>query len=140
MLLGKDATKDFFRRLKFYVFGFLIGTFAVSIIFKGRGGCKMPGTMKRDELSGQRIEYTRHAQCRMECRKITEEEIKIVLKNGSINYAKSNAHDKPCASYAVEGYTADGQNVRIVVADCDTISRIITAIDLKSEKDSCECK
>ena len=139
MLLGKDATKDFLRRLRFYVLGFLIGTFAVSILFKGRGGCKLPGTMKRDELSSQKTEYTQHAQCRMVCRKITEEEIKMVLMNGSINYTKSNAQDKPCATYAVEGYTADGQNIRIVVADCDTVSRIVTAIDLKSEKDSCEC-
>jgi hypothetical protein len=75
----------------------------------------------------------------MKCRNISEAEIKDVLKTGKINYDKSNVRDKPCGTYAVEGKTADGQNVRIVIADCDTISKVVTAIDLSSEKVACDC-
>lgn len=134
---GKNA--DLYRRLRFYGFGFALGLLAVSIIFKGRS-CKMPGSVKLEELAHQNLELTKHGECRMKCRNITLDEIKQVLQSGKINYDKSEPRDTPCGTYAVEGNTADGQNVRIVIADCDTISRVVTAIDLRSETDSCDCK
>jgi hypothetical protein len=138
-LPSKNA--DLYRRLRFYGFGFLLGCLLVSFLFKGRG-CQMPGSAKLEELSYQHLEYTKHGECRMKCRNISEDEIKSVLKSGKINYDKSNVHDTPCGTYAVEGNTADGQKVRIVIADCDTISRVVTAIDLnhESDPDSCDCK
>lgn len=83
--------------------------------------------------------YTKHAQCRMDCRQISEGEVKQLLKEGKINYNKSDLQDKPCPSYAVEGITSDGQQVRIVVGDCKTRASIITVIDLK-EDHACDCK
>lgn len=130
---------DLYRRLRFYGFGFLLGCLAVSILFKGRG-CKMPGSAKLEELSYQKLEFTQHGECRMKCRNITEAEIRDVLKTGKVNYDKSEVRAKPCGTYAVEGKTTDGQQVRIVIADCDTISKVVTAIDLNFEKDTCECK
>jgi Domain of unknown function (DUF4258) len=129
---------DLVRRLKLYAFGFLLGILVVSVVYKGKG-CQMPASVKLEELSYQKLEYTKHGSCRMQCRGITEAEIKTVLQTGKINYDKSNVRNKPCGTYAVEGNTADGQSVRIIIADCDTISRVVTAIDLKLEHDTCEC-
>jgi len=134
---GKNS--DLFRRFRFYGFGFLLGILLVSMVYKGRG-CEMPGSRKLAELEYQKLVLTQHGECRMKCRNITEAEIKAVLRSGKINYDKSNVRDKPFGTYAVEGNTADGQNIRIVIADCDTISKVVTAIDLKMENDSCECK
>lgn len=102
----------------------------------------MPGSVKLEELAYQNLELTKHGECRMKCRSISEEEVKGVLKSGKINYDKSNVHDTPCGTYAVEGNTGDGQKVRIIIADCDTISRVVTAIDLSSENDPdiCDCR
>jgi hypothetical protein len=136
-LPSKNA--DLYRRLRFYGFGFLLGCLLVSILFKGRS-CQMPGSAKLEELSYQKLELTQHGECRMKCRNISEAEIKTLLKSGKINYDKSEVHDKPCGTYAVEGKTTDGQEVRVVIADCDTISRVVTAIDLKMENDTCKCK
>jgi hypothetical protein len=136
-LPSKNA--DLYRRLRFYGFGFLLGCLVVSILFKGKS-CQMPSSAKLDELSYQKLEFTQHGICRMTCRGITEAEIRDVLKTGKINYDKSEVHAAPCGTYAVEGNTADGQHVRIVIADCDTVSRVVTAIDLKMENDSCDCK
>ena len=130
---------ELIRRFKLYAFGVLLGILVVSFVYKGKG-CQMPGSAKMEELSYQKLEYTKHGACRMECRGITEEEIKAVLKSGKINYDKSQVRDKPCGTYAVEGTTADAQRVRIVIADCDTISKVVTAIDLKLENDTCDCK
>ena len=137
MLLNRKQS-DFFRRLRFYGFGLLMGCLLVSIITKGRA-CMLPSTLKMEELSSQYLEYTKHAHCRMDCRHISEEDIKQVLKGGSVNYGKSGVHDKPFPTYTVEGATKSGKQLRIVIADCDTISRVVTAIDLGIEKDSCNC-
>ncbi len=133
---GKNA--DLYRRLRLYGFGFLLGILVVSFIYKGRG-CQLPSSAKMEELSYQKLEFTKHGACRMECRGITEDEIKQLLKSGKINYDKSNVRDKPCGTYAIEGNTADGQHIRVVIADCDSISRVVTAIDLNLEKDTCSC-
>src|SRR6478609_1511998 len=60
------------------------------------------------------LEYTRHAKCRMECRHITQKEVEGIVRNGEINYKKSDVNDMPCPTYALEGYTGDKQHVRIV--------------------------
>ncbi len=134
---GKHS--DLIRRFKLYAFGFLLGMLAVSMLYKGKG-CQLPSSAKLEELSWQKLEYTKHGECRMKCRDITEAEIKQLLKSGKVNYDKSNVHDTPYPTYAIEGPTADGQTLRIIIADCDTISKVVTAIDLKMEHDSCDCK
>ncbi|MDQ3047478.1 MAG: DUF4258 domain-containing protein [Bacteroidota bacterium] len=139
---GKNS--DLFRRFKLYGFGLLLGILAVSVLYKGKG-CQMPGSAKLEELSYQKIEYTQHGECRMKCRNISESDIKELLKSGKINYDKSAVRDKPCGTYALEGKTAGGKNLRIILADCDTISKVVTAMNLsvgseEEVKDSCACE
>lgn len=139
MLTKQEKNSDLFRRLKFYGFGLTLGVLAVSILYKGKG-CQMPGSAKLEELSWQPLELTKHGECRMNCRNISLDEVKALLKNGKINYDKSEVRAKPFGTYAVEGNTSDGQNIRVIIADCDTISRVVTAIDLNLENENCECE
>ena len=92
-----------------------------------------------NKLQSQSLSYTEHARCRMNCRHISKNEIKDILQKGKINHAKSQPQDRPCPSYAVEGYTKDRQEVRIVFADCGLSTKVITAIDLQKEY-QCHCK
>jgi len=82
--------------------------------------------------------YTKHARCRMDCRKISDEEVRTILREGTINYRKSNPDHKPDAQYALEGHTNDGQEVRIVFAISPGKAVVVTVIDLKKEW-PCEC-
>ena len=140
---GKNS--DLYRRLRLYGFGFLLGMLIVSLVYKGKG-CQLPNSAKMEELGWQKLEYTQHASCRMECRNITETEIREVLGkgettgSGKVNYRKSDVRRKPYPAYAVEGYTVKGKNLRIIIDDEDTISKVVTVIDLKMENDSCDCK
>lgn len=84
------------------------------------------------------IEYTRHAQCRMECRKISPAEVEQIMREGKINYKKSDLQDRPCPTYALEGITRDNQRVRIVFAQCDQKSKVVTCIDLDTDWE-CHC-
>jgi len=84
------------------------------------------------------LDYTQHAKCRMKCRHITQAEVEDIMKNGNINYRKSNLQDQPCPTYALEGYTQDQQHVRIVFAQCETDTKVVTCIDLDNDFE-CDC-
>ena len=82
--------------------------------------------------------FTKHARCRMDCRHITSKEIHEILDNGEINYSKSEPNSHPDPKYAIEGYTAEQQHLRIIVAPEDSRLIIITCIELGVEWD-CHC-
>ena len=84
------------------------------------------------------LEYTAHAKCRMKCRNITQAEVEEIMKEGKINYSKSDVKDKPCPTYALEGITGDNQRVRIVFAQCDLKTKVVTSIDLNTDWE-CHC-
>lgn len=103
------------------------------------------GTVSKPPLAVEAInrhahlEYTKHAICRMGCRQVTKAEVMEILAAGEINAEKSNPTDHPCPTYALEGYSSEGQHLRVVFAPCDKENaKVITCIDL--DKDwSCNC-
>ena len=84
------------------------------------------------------LEYSKHAKCRMECRKITQAEVLQIMKEGNVNYKKSKLKDVRCPRYAVEGITSDNQRVRIVYAQCNEKTVVVTVIDLGQDW-ACDC-
>lgn len=84
------------------------------------------------------LEYSNHAKCRMQCRKISQAEVEDVMRNGKINYNKSDLQNARCPRYAVEGRTADEQRVRIVYAQCNDKTVVVTVIDLETDF-QCHC-
>ncbi len=91
------------------------------------------------DLQDSKLIYTKHAKCRMDCRTISEAEVRKILQTGKVNERKSKPNDSPCPTYAIEGDTNDGQNVRIVFADCANVTKVITTIDL-DKKYQCYCE
>ena len=81
---------------------------------------------------------TKHAKCRMECRDITEDEIKEILHDGNINYNKSDLNNERGATYAVEGYSHDHQHLRIIFAPKKDELVVVTCIDIDKEW-HCDC-
>lgn len=86
-----------------------------------------------------RLIYTKHARCRMDCRHIDESEVQEILQKGRINYRKSEPAGRPDPKYAFEGTTHDGQQVRIVFAPAKRGMVVITVIDLETDW-TCDCK
>lgn len=84
------------------------------------------------------LEYTQHARCRMDCRKISQADVKEIMQEGNINYRKSDVKDKPCPTYALEGYTDDREHLRVVFAQCATKTKVVTCINLDEEFE-CHC-
>lgn len=83
--------------------------------------------------------YTKHAKCRMECRNITEADIREVIREGRENAAKSNRGDRPCPTIALEDKMGDGRELRIIFARCDDgETKVVTCID-RSNDYECVC-
>ena len=86
-----------------------------------------------------KINYSKHARCRMACRDITETEVREGLKEGKINYKKSQLQTEDCKKrYAVEDMV-NGQRVRIIFAPCGDVVTVVTCIDLEKEWE-CSCE
>lgn len=83
--------------------------------------------------------FSKHARCRMSCRKISQEEVREIQARGRINYSKSKLEDPRGPSYAVEGYTSDGQKVRIIFAPKQKHTTVVTVIDLENEYQCPSC-
>lgn len=96
------------------------------------------GTIQNYNIDVGNLIYTKHARCRMKCRKVDESEVKEIIEKGNINLKKSNSSDKPCPTIAYEGFSHDNQHLRIVVADCEPRDKVITVIDLETDF-KCDC-
>ncbi len=84
------------------------------------------------------LEYSNHASCRMQCRNISKAEVEEMMLEGKINYNKSDLQNARCPRYAVEGVTQDDQRVRIVFAQCNDKTVVVTVIDLETDFE-CSC-
>ncbi len=110
--------------------------------FQKDGKSTSSSTQKPDQSRSsilKNIKITRHAKCRMGCRKINESEIMEVIEQGSINKRKTNPNSKPCPTTAYEHRTYhDKQKTRVIVGHCPGIHKIVTVIDLENEY-QCQC-
>jgi hypothetical protein len=97
-----------------------------------------PGN-QRITYEGKEVILTKHAKCRMDCRKISNAEVQEVINEGKENKRKSNPNDPRCPTIALEDWTEDGQLVRIIVANCDDVAKLVTVIDLKNDY-NCVCE
>jgi hypothetical protein len=88
--------------------------------------------------NAQKIIYSKHARCRMDCRHIDESEVLEILKAGKINESKIE-EDSRGKTYPLEGRTHDNQNVRIVFAPKQEDLVVVTVIDLDKEW-VCDCE
>ncbi|MFN8278363.1 MAG: DUF4258 domain-containing protein [Chitinophagales bacterium] len=86
-----------------------------------------------------RLIFTKHARCRMNCRHITEDNIREVLREGHVNYDKSEQKPGRCPTFAIEDAMADGTQLRIVFAKCAREVRVVTCIDRTHEYE-CHCE
>ena len=91
------------------------------------------------QMQQKPLEYTRHARCRMQCRKFDEFEVEAMLRDGELKPERTRkGSGERCDTHALEGRTRDGQFARIVYAACDDETRVVTAIDLDTDW-PCDC-
>lgn len=105
---------------------------------KNRGSSKNNLEIFRDPEAS--YFFTKHARCRMACRRITQKEVKEIVRKAEVNYNKSDLNDPKGPTYALEGYTSkDRQHVRIIVAPKQRHLSIVTVIDMDKDWECPSC-
>ena len=84
------------------------------------------------------LTYTIHALCRMDCRQISKEDIKEIMKKGIINFNRTSRRDRPCPTFALQGRTSDGERLRVIFAQCYDETKVVTCYNLDEEFE-CYC-
>ncbi len=97
-----------------------------------------PDTRLKLDRNATDIYFTKHAKCRMQCRHISQQEVRDILLNGKVNYDKSDLNESKGPTYAVEGITKDRQHVRIIFAPKQRHLSVVTVIDLDNDYE-CDC-
>ncbi|MBL4715050.1 MAG: DUF4258 domain-containing protein [Bacteroidia bacterium] len=89
-------------------------------------------------LQANPLTYSKNAECRVDCRNISEKDVKQLLQNGNFNFNEKSPVAEPCPSYILEGKTADGKLIRVTYLSCDNETRVSSAIDLNKNY-KCDC-
>ena len=84
------------------------------------------------------LTYTHHALCRMDCRQISREDINEIMEKGIINFNKSYSNDRPCPTFALQGFTSSGEDLRVIFAQCGDDTKVVTCYNLKKDFE-CHC-
>ena len=74
----------------------------------------------------------------MDCRKISREDIQEIMERGVINLNHSNRRDRPCPTFAVQGETSDGEKIRVIFAQCEKETKVVTCYNLQEDFE-CYC-
>jgi hypothetical protein len=82
--------------------------------------------------------YTKHALCRMDCRHISKDDIKEIMRKGIINFNRSDRRGRPCPTFALQGETSDGEKLRVIFAQCNDETKVVTCYNLEEDFD-CHC-
>jgi hypothetical protein len=84
------------------------------------------------------IYYTKHALCRMDCRHISRQDIDEIMQKGVIIFNKSDRWARPCPTFALQGETTGGEKLRVIFAQCNTETKVVTCYNLREEFE-CDC-
>ena len=84
----------------------------------------------------RKLTITEHAACRMDCRFVSKGDVMQSLFRGRVNVRKSNPKEKPCPKYVVDAEirkpNGDYKTIQTVFSACDDETKLITAIDTKT--------
>ncbi len=124
-------------RLKFYLFGLLMGLFVLAAMGKFNS-CKTPGTLKRQELAMQKREFSTQAECLMQCQHIDTATINKLFKDGDMLFSESSPREKPCGIYIMEGKSHQNETLRLTILDCENTTKI-TEVKVMGKTITCQC-
>ncbi len=113
------------QRVGYYLGGFSIGLIILAFFLNGKKtSCSYgPDARVLKNIRLKKITYSNHIQSNLENHNLDTVAINYVLKKGNINFSESNARQKPCGMYTVEG-DFEKKEIVFTVENCDSIATI----------------
>lgn len=113
------------QRIGYYLGGFSLGLVILAFFLNGKKtSCSYgPDARVLKNIRLKKIEYLDNIQSQLYNNNLDSSAVNYVLKKGNINFSESNARQKPCGVYMVEG-DYNKKEIILTVENCDSIATI----------------
>ncbi|WP_272022497.1 DUF4258 domain-containing protein [Olleya namhaensis] len=123
------------HRFGYYFGGFAIGLVILAFFLNGRGvSCEYsygPEARVLKNIRTKTLYFSSESEALIASKTIDTASISYILKEGDIDFSKSEARKKPCGVYYIYGETKDNKNLEFYIENCDSIATLknITFLD-----------
>lgn len=116
---------NLFKRFFYYLIGVSFGSIVVYFIWKGKDVSFDYGMDARTlkTIRTKKLHYSEDVKLAMEAIAIDSSAILSILKNGDVDFGKSNQHKKPCPEYLISGKYFE-KTIELWIKRCDSIANI----------------
>lgn len=116
---------NLFKRFIYYLIGVSFGSIIVYFIWKGKDVSFDYGMDARTlkTIRTKKLHYSENVKLAMKDIAIDSSAILSILKNGDVDFGKSNQHKKPCPEYFITGKHFK-KELHLWVIRCDSIATI----------------
>ncbi len=113
------------HRFGFYFFGFIIGLFLLFFFLGGKKtSCDYsPNARVLKNIRIKERVFSEKATASMTRYAIDTADISKILKEGSVDFGKSDTKLDSCKTYFIEGTTKE-QTIGLLIANCDSIAKV----------------
>ncbi len=113
------------QRIGYYLGGFSLGLIILAFFLNGKKvSCSYgPEARVLKNINTKKIVYSDQIQSEINQKNIDTLFIINALKNGSINFSKSNTRQEPCGLYIIEG-NSENKEIILTVENCESIATI----------------
>ncbi len=123
----------FLKRLGYYMVGLAIGIVILTFLLKkkttetGTEFCYFPNCRVLKELRSKPLTYSPSIQELISSTDLDTTEIKVLLREGDVNFTKSDTEASPCKEFIVEGRIHE-KEASLLFKNCEN-STILESID-----------
>ena len=116
---------NLFKRFIYYLIGVSFGSIVVYFIWKGKDVSFDYGMDARTlkTIRTKKLHYSENVKSLMKVKAIDSLAILSILKNGDVDFGKSNQHKKPCPEYFITGKHFK-EELQLWIIRCDSIATI----------------
>lgn len=123
------------QRIGYYMGGFSMGLIILAFFLSGKHVSCDYGPQARvlKSISTKKILFSRNVMEAIEEDLVDSITIRTLLKEGPINFSKSQPREKPCGIYAIEGHY-NNKEILVSVYNCDSIATV-SSVTLPKNKE-----
>lgn len=116
------------HRFGYYLGGFAIGLVILAVFLNGRGvSCEYnygPEARVLKNIRTKTLQFTSESEALIASKVIDTASISYILKEGDVDFSKSEPRKEPCGIYYISGETKDKKNISLYIQNCDSIATL----------------
>ena len=113
----------FIHRLSYYMGGFALGLVILAFFLSGKKtSCDYtPDARVLKNIRIKERAYSPDALTSMRLHNIDSAQISLILRDGDVNFSRSNTDKESCKTYWITGSTSD-KNLELLFENCDSLA------------------